>query len=292
MKIAALIRNFERRSARLPRPQLRTDSVSFDIVKYDSARTFLARASGWLLKAEADNNLILSIARRSDASDEADDDSLFATIESEGYIVGCLFRTPPYKLGLTRGPLKAIPVLAEAVGEQYETLPGVLGPREEARYFARTWCGPRALSFRPVMDQRIYALEELVEPDSWPAGSLRMATESDYELIIDWLRHFFEETRMPVRNAEDIASRLVPAGEMSLWIADGVEVSMAGITGRTPHGARIGFVYTPPDYRKRGYATAVTAALTRSVLAEGRLRCYLFTDASNPTSNRIYQNLG
>ena len=266
--------------------------MSFDIVTHDSPRAFLARASGWLLKAEAENNLILSIAGRSESSNDTASDSLFATIESEGYVVGCLFRTPPYKLGLTSVPLKAIPVLAEAVSEHYETLPGILGPREEARYFARTWCGPRALSFRPVMDQRIYALEELVEPDSWPEGSVRTATESDHDLIIDWLRHFFEETRMPVRNAEDVASRLVPAGEMSLWIAGGVEVSMAGITGWTPHGARIGFVYTPPDYRKRGYATAVTAALTRRVLAEGRLQCFLFTDASNSTSNRIYQTLG
>jgi hypothetical protein len=51
-------------------------------------------------------------------------------------------------------------------------------------------------------------------------------------------------------------------------------------------------VYTPPEHRRRGYASALTAALTERLLAGGRRFCFLFTDLANPTSNAIYQRIG
>jgi predicted GNAT family acetyltransferase len=67
---------------------------------------------------------------------------------------------------------------------------------------------------------------------------------------------------------------------------------MAGSTGPTPHGIRIGAVYTPPEYRQRGYASACVAYLSQMMLDSGRKFCFLFTDLSNPTSNHIYQQIG
>ena len=77
-----------------------------------------------------------------------------------------------------------------------------------------------------------------------------------------------------------------------LWCdAAGTPVSLA--CRRRPSGgsARIGPVYTPPEQRGRGYGSAVTAAATRSILDEGAIPV-LFTDLANPTSNKIYQQLG
>ena len=67
---------------------------------------------------------------------------------------------------------------------------------------------------------------------------------------------------------------------------------MCQASGRTPHGIRIGAVYTPPEQRRRGYASAVTAAASQAQLDQGRRWCFLFTDLANPTSNRIYQAIG
>ena len=74
--------------------------------------------------------------------------------------------------------------------------------------------------------------------------------------------------------------------------APGRMVSMAIWTGLTPHGVRIGMVYTPPQFRGRGYASNCVAALTRRLLDSGRSFCFLFTDLANPTSNKIYQAIG
>jgi predicted GNAT family acetyltransferase len=51
-------------------------------------------------------------------------------------------------------------------------------------------------------------------------------------------------------------------------------------------------VYTPPPLRKRGYAAAVTAAVTQAALDDGADGVLLFTDQANPTSNTLYQRLG
>ena len=56
--------------------------------------------------------------------------------------------------------------------------------------------------------------------------------------------------------------------------------------------ARVAPVYTVPDRRGRGYATALVAALSRELLARGKRRLFLTTDAANPTSNAIYARIG
>ena len=55
--------------------------------------------------------------------------------------------------------------------------------------------------------------------------------------------------------------------------------------------ARVGPVYTPAAHRGHGYATALTAHVSRVLSDSGVLVC-LFTDLANPTSNRIYAAIG
>ena len=51
-------------------------------------------------------------------------------------------------------------------------------------------------------------------------------------------------------------------------------------------------VYTPPELRGHGYASAVVAALSQRLLDAGHQYCALYTDLANPTSNSIYQKIG
>jgi predicted GNAT family acetyltransferase len=68
-------------------------------------------------------------------------------------------------------------------------------------------------------------------------------------------------------------------------------VSLVGHSEPTTTGIRIGPVYTPPD-RRRGYASNLVAALSRWQLEDGYRACFLFTDLANPTSNKIYTEIG
>ena len=65
-----------------------------------------------------------------------------------------------------------------------------------------------------------------------------------------------------------------------------------GFGGPTPNGIRIGPVYTPPELRGRGYASALTAQVSQLQLDRGRRFCFLYTDLANPTSNAIYMRIG
>ena len=66
---------------------------------------------------------------------------------------------------------------------------------------------------------------------------------------------------------------------------------MAGVTGPTPHGIRVGPAHTLPADCGHGFASAVTAAASQ-VQLDWRRRLPLLTDLSNPTSNKIYQAIG
>jgi predicted GNAT family acetyltransferase len=115
--------------------------------------------------------------------------------------------------------------------------------------------------------------------------------------MVEWLQAFEAEALSFLEPDEDRARRTIEyrltaerAGLM-LW-EDGDVVSVAGFGGETPNGIRIGPVYTPPELRGRGYATALVAELSSKLLAEGRRFCFLYTDLANPTSNAIYERIG
>jgi predicted GNAT family acetyltransferase len=67
---------------------------------------------------------------------------------------------------------------------------------------------------------------------------------------------------------------------------------MAKKTRPSANGVVVTNVYTPPQFRNQGYATACVAALCRKLLGEGYSFCSLYTDLSNPTSNSIYTKIG
>jgi predicted GNAT family acetyltransferase len=69
-------------------------------------------------------------------------------------------------------------------------------------------------------------------------------------------------------------------------------VSYTGITHTQGGVVRVGPVYTPPALRRRGYASALVAAVSQGALDAGAKQCSLYTDQANPTSNKIYAAVG
>ena len=220
----------------------------------------------------------------------------FATIERGSAVVGCAFRTPPYKLGLTRIPLDAAPLLARNVAEVYDALPAVLGPDRVARAFGDAWGQLQGVRVTPGTRQRIHVLERVVPPSRRAPGVMRRAGPADLPLVARWLGSFAKETALgdpvdPVERARRLCGDEGGNRLLALWV-DGEPVSMAGFPAHTRHGVRIGYVYTPEARRRRGYATALVAELSSHALDLGFSHCVLYTDLANPTSNRIYRSVG
>ena len=253
---------------------------------------FSRRAEGWLMQAEAEHNLILGIARRLAGSREGYEPPIYlATVESDGEVRGCAFRTPPFKLGLTRMPSAAVSALAEAVACVYTSIPAVLGPEAEARRFAEAWSVRCGVDVRVGMQQRIYQLDAVTPPPLVPPGRLRKTTSDDLDLLADWIAAFNAEAGVPSPEPRRQAEDRIARQSLFFWETD-VPVSMAGWSGRTPNGVRIGPVYTPSEHRRQGYAGACVAALSQHLLDTGARFCFLYTDLANTAANGLYEHLG
>ncbi len=126
---------------------------------------------------------------------------------------------------------------------------------------------------------------------------MRAYADGDADLVVAMHGAFLDEA-MPGNPFENDSRELVErrladaGGGFELWEDGGRVVSLAGYGAPTANGIRIGPVYTPPEHRRRGYASALTAGVTQKLLDRGRRFCFLYTDLANPTSNSIYRQVG
>lgn len=267
------------------------------LTRLPSVEAFTRRVSDFLLAREAEHNLLLGIAATLQTRPEIyDAPPYLAAVEDHGKVIAVALRTPPHNLLLSETvDDAAVDVLAEDARRAYATLPGVLGPVRRSRIFAERWRQLSGQPFRRGMAQRIYQLNAVTPLPTVP-GALRRATLDDLALAVEWYGAFSAEAEVamdPARIERNVRARLTAAESgLAFWVVDGRPVSIAGHGGPTRHGIRIGPVYTPPAERRRGYASACTAALSQQLLDGGRRFCYLFTDLANPTANHIYQEIG
>jgi uncharacterized protein len=263
-----------------------------DVRRVEDPAAFLAAASPLLLADEARHNLILGIAGTlRDHPSHYPDFGLWLADDGSA-VVGAALITPPHNLVVARPREdEALEALAASIDEQ---LPGVVAAQPEAELFAAAWAARTGAKPRTNRAQGVFALERVARPCP-TSGRMRDAGAEDRLLLLDWWRAFAEEALGESPDAESVAHAVdhrLEAEEagVGLW-EDERTVSLAAFGNPTPNGIRIGPVYTPPDYRRRGYASALVAELSQRLLAE-RSFCFLFTDLANPTANRIYEQIG
>ncbi len=264
------------------------------VVEPADAAEFLERAEPLLLADEARHNLILGIAGTLRESPHLYHEHQLWLVVDGGDVAAAALRTPPLNLVLAcPRDEQALEALAAAIRPP---LPGVTAALPEAEAFAHAWQEATGTTGAIHRTQKIYALEQLRAVEG-VAGKARPAGERDRPLLRTWLRDFGREALGETEPDEERTERMLDyrlssgAAGLAIW-EDGLPVSLAGYGGNTPNGVRIGPVYTPPALRGRGYGSAVTAAVTADRLESGRRFCFLYTDATNPTSNKIYAELG
>jgi predicted GNAT family acetyltransferase len=81
-------------------------------------------------------------------------------------------------------------------------------------------------------------------------------------------------------------------GNLFSWIYQGKPVSMAAIIRKTRHSAVIGFVYTPEQYRGRGFAKSCVHQLSDYILRSGFQESGLLVYESNESARKIYAQIG
>lgn len=263
-----------------------------NITRYNNAQAFCDRVLPCLLQHEAENNLMIGIMLRlADGTGRwGDEPPVFVAVEEQGQVVAAALQTPPYNLQLTRMEKKTITSLVEFLRAAQLSFPGVLGPEATVKAFITCWSVEAGLHAEREMGLGVYQLASVIPPRH-PGGISELATQADAELLIEWITDFNTLTGSGRRGAEEIVRQGLKKQQYWLW-KHPHPVSLAAYSAPTPHGIRVNGVYTPPEHRGMGYASANVAALSQYLLDSGRQFCYLFTDLANPTSNSIYQKIG
>lgn len=273
------------------------------LVRYSDVAAFYARVQPFLMAHEAEHNLLLGLGMTLQRQPGYYSSTPYlGTVERDGQVVLVVMRTPPHP------PVLSLPVPETATDEVIDLLVqdlratygdrlnGVHGPSALSSAFAERWQEATGSAYRVAMRERIYRLDSVTPATAVP-GAMRRATEADRGLLERWIVAFQDEALPPTQERIDpahwVTHRLMPPMRgMVLWEDAGQPVTLVGYSLSTPNGATIGPVYTPPERRRQGYASACVAAVSQRLLDNGRTFCFLYTNLDNPTSNHIYQAIG
>jgi uncharacterized protein len=258
--------------------------------RFNNIQKFSHEAQDYLFQHEAENGWLLGILDTLlHRPDRYPQPPYLAITKTNHDILAVAIRTPPHKLLLSKARnLEALTLIAQDLRQ--DTLPGVAGLVPEVEAFVQMWKTLTHQSSQRAVEMRIHQLTS-VQPVIAANGHLRSATESDRALLVQWIPAFISEVaEVDEDNVELIVDSGLKHRNFYLW-EDNIPVSL--VSGKCSYAfARIGSVYTPPEYRQKGYATACVAALSQKLLDQGCHCCYLLTDLTNPTSNRIYRQIG
>lgn len=150
-----------------------------------------------------------------------------------------------------------------------------------------------------VLDElmRTYRLGDITEP----AGDGELAPiEPEDATAIDraarWATAFAEDIGHARSNdANGAIARMRRAAHeqrLYVWRHQGGTVAQLLVSPQRFGVVRIGGVYTPPEHRNVGHASALTAAMSTELRRQGVHEVTLLTQASNATTNRLYRRLG
>ncbi len=266
------------------------------LTTYADAGGFLQATQTALERNEAANNRMLGICLRLKQFPASIKIAPYLATVAEGdELALAAIMTPPHVLVVHQEHAdgdEALALLAQDLLKNNWGVPGVLGLSQVAEKFAMIWANAAGAKYKAGMRFRLHELRTVVPPPMTP-GRLRLAVETDIELVAHWIWAFSNEalTGGDLVGSRESAVAKIAKRDIYLW-ENAQPVSMAATTRPTTNGIGISLVYTPPERRGRGYASACVAALSQRLLDSGYKFCCLFTDLSNPTSNHIYQTIG
>jgi predicted GNAT family acetyltransferase len=249
-----------------------------------------------LLEAHIENNVVATVLSGTIQGQFRSAAPVLAVgVDGSGAVAVAALRAAPW-------PMLCTAIEPEDAGDLLELwlardpeLPGINALRDTARSIARAWTERTGGSDHCRTAMAMHSLTTVVDPPDPGPGRLASATVADRELALTWWDEFVAETRVidagPEARAATVDFRIAQ-GDLFLWEDEGAPVSMVSTNPAVAGVVRVGPVYTPPSARRRGYASSAVAAVSRDALEKGAEVCMLYTDLANPTSNKIYADVG
>jgi GNAT superfamily N-acetyltransferase len=261
--------------------------------RHPDARAFLTRAEQWLMTREIEHAVVLQSARQARANDTHYERPMYwTTIEDDGELVGCAYRTPPYKVGVTALPAAALePLVADLAAAYTGAIGGFSGPDPTVSELARKWVSQRGGSWAINTSGRLLSFSSVsAANDPGAAGMLRLAAAGDTALAQSWGAAASIDSGIAALDG-NMCMQLLGAKLLYFWVDDQPRC-MIGLLRETRDSAAVGIVYTPATFRGQGYATAAMTALSKLLDERGVANRYLWTDPKSDGANALARKLG
>jgi hypothetical protein len=259
--------------------------------RHPDARAFLTRAEAWLATREIEHAVVLQSARQARANDTHYERPMYwATIENDGELVGCAYRTPPYKVGVTQLPESAIPPLVADLASTYAgSIGGFSGPDATVKALASAWVEKRGGSWSVNTGGRLMSFGPQTEAPGKP-GVLRLANAADSALAKSWGGAASIDSGVAALDGQ-MCLQLLRAKLLYFYVDDQPRC-MIGLLRETHQSAAVGIVYTPAAFRGQGYGTAAMRALSRLLDERQIANRYLWIDAKSDGAQALARKLG
>lgn len=257
---------------------------------YEEIVNFKEEVAPFLEKNELENNLILGVLQMVHQP-------IFMGIAKQGEEIAVEFLQTEEKkqiiVATSEMAEEDIVELAKKLAEVYPNVPGLIGNKKIVQRLAEEIAVLENKKTTVAMEQGIYELKQVKK--KWNGDEVFREVNSDeLTLIEQWIYQFCEDVNLPTtkEEAKQTAHTLITNHRLFGLEVDGKLVSVAAKTRPTKNNITVNFVYTPKEERKKGYASNCVAALSQRMLDEGYKTTTLYTDLANPTSNKIYQEIG
>jgi len=256
---------------------------------YEEVLRFKEDVTPFLEKNEQENNLILGVL-------QVVQEPIFMAVAKQGEEIAVVFlQTVEKQMIVATSEIaeEDIVELAKKLTKVYPDIPGFIGNKKVIQKLAEEIAILEQKKIVVGMEQGVYELKRVKK--KWNKDEIFRTINSDeLPLIEKWIYQFCEDVKLPTtkEEAKQTAHTLITTNRLFGLEVGGKLVSVAAKTRPTTNNITVNFVYTPKEERKKGYASNCVAALSQRMLDEGYKTTTLYTDLANPTSNKIYQEIG
>jgi len=261
---------------------------SLHVEALSDAAAAIERAGDYLATDPVEHNVIWSIMSQRAESGPA---GRYWLLELDSRTDGIVLESPPgHAAAISRMRVEYAAAMAEAICAEGHRLTGVAGEAGTTAAFAGRWTECAGTAAKVEDARRLYALGQLAPPTG-ALGRLRRAEPFERALIIEWWSAFQIETGSPRFDVSGAVDAGLSARRLFMWDDEGARC-VARATETLGGISRIGAVFTPPRWRRLGYASACVGALCELVRREEGANSVLYAQLGNPGSNAIYRRLG
>ena len=256
-----------------------------------TGKRFLELYGEWLHRSEITNNLLLSVAALTDLRNSVFKPPFwFAAVLRGDYVAGCALYAMPDGLCLSALDESASAVLVDKFNETDIFCARIAGPEDACIAVSSLLKATTDVIYEPITHWQSFIVADLFPPTRPASGKLRLTKTEDNDIIVDYGTRYGLEKPSVVEVSKYFLYKSA-ADQLWAWDDDGIKTLIA-VAGRTRNSIRVSGVFTPAEYRVRGYASTAVYEVSKRFLGDGCRFCHLVVDKADPHVMRIYENIG